>query len=44
MKCTDDVNQETVRIDWLECPKCGSKAEIRYYNHGECIEKAIWIR
>lgn len=22
MKCTDDVNDINVRIDWFECPKC----------------------
>lgn len=44
MECKNDVNDETVRIDWEVCPKCGSKAEINYGNHGEYITKVIWTR
>jgi Zn finger protein HypA/HybF involved in hydrogenase expression len=44
MKCTDDINEETVRIDWLECPKCNSNAYVSYGNHGEYIEKVVWKR
>jgi Zn finger protein HypA/HybF involved in hydrogenase expression len=44
MKCTDDVNDQTVRVDWFECPKCHSTSEIHYGNNGEYIEKVIWKR
>jgi len=44
MKCYDDVNDISVRIDWVKCPKCGSQAEIQYGNNGEYIEKVIWNR
>lgn len=42
MKCYDDVNDMSVRIDWLKCPKCNSWAEVTYGNNGEYIEKVIW--
>src|SRR5512138_57477 len=35
MVCYNDVNDIYQRIDWLKCPKCDSKAEIIYGNHGE---------
>lgn len=44
MKCENDVNDVSTRIDWEVCPKCGSKAEIIYGNNGEYIEKVIWER
>jgi hypothetical protein len=44
MICCDDVNDISARIDWVKCPKCGSKAEIEYGNHGEFINKVIWKR
>jgi Zn finger protein HypA/HybF involved in hydrogenase expression len=44
MKCVDDVNNIHTRIDWEECPKCKSKAEIIYGNNGEYINKIVWIR
>ena len=31
MKCYDDVVTETVRIDWLECLRCNSFAQINNY-------------
>jgi hypothetical protein len=34
MKCVDDVNDISTRIDWLECSKCKSKAEIQYGENG----------
>lgn len=44
MICKDDVNDVNTRIDWVECPKCGSKAEIEYGNNGEYITRVIWTR
>lgn len=44
MKCVDDVNDISIRIDWEECPKCGSKAEIQYGENGKYITKVIWQR
>lgn len=44
MKCIDDVNEISTRIDWLECPKCKSKAEVTFGSNGEYIEKVIWDR
>jgi Zn finger protein HypA/HybF involved in hydrogenase expression len=44
MKCYDDVNEVHARIDWVKCPKCGSKATITYGNYGEYIEKVEWRR
>ena len=44
MKCVNDVNEEIARIDWLECPKCKSTAEVHFGNHGEYVEKIIWKR
>jgi hypothetical protein len=44
MKCIDDVNDESTRIDFEECTKCGSHAEIEYGNHGEYITKVVWKR
>lgn len=41
MECVDDVNEISTRIDWLECPKCGSKAEIQFGDRGKFIEKVI---
>ncbi len=44
MKCIDDVNEIHARIDFVECPKCKSKADIIYGNNGEYIKKVIWRR
>lgn len=44
MKCVNDVNEISTRIDWLECPKCGSKAEIIFGNNGEYYDKITWSR
>lgn len=41
MKCINDVNYTSTRIDWLKCPKCGSVAEIEYRNNGEYILQFI---
>ena len=30
MKCADDVNTISTRIDWEKCPKCGATVEIEY--------------
>jgi len=32
MENIDDVNNISNRIDWMICPKCGTKAEIIYSN------------
>ena len=44
MKCINDVNDISTRIDWEKCPKCKSKAEIQYENGGEYVEKVTWKR
>jgi Zn finger protein HypA/HybF involved in hydrogenase expression len=44
MKCYDDVNEISTRIDWVKCPKCGSIAEIIYGNNGEYISEVNWKR
>ena len=44
MVCYDDVNDMSVRIDWVRCPKCDSKAEIQYGQNGKYIEKINWNR
>ncbi|MCX8129796.1 MAG: hypothetical protein N3I35_06820 [Clostridia bacterium] len=44
MNCYDDVNEISKRIDFVECPKCHSKADIIYCNHGEYIESVNWKR
>lgn len=44
MKCVNDVCDVGARIDWEECPKCSSKAEIIYGNGGEYIKKVTWER
>jgi DNA-directed RNA polymerase subunit M/transcription elongation factor TFIIS len=44
MKCVDDVNDISVRIDWLVCPKCGSKAEIVYDVQKGYITEVNWER
>ena len=44
MECIDDVNNNEIRIDWLECPKCKSRAEVIFGNCGEYIKKVIWNR
>lgn len=44
MECVDDINTEFLRIDWFKCPKCKSKAEVIYGNHGEYIKRVIWER
>jgi Zn finger protein HypA/HybF involved in hydrogenase expression len=44
MKCVDDVNDISVRIDFVECPKCGSKADIIYENNGEYVKEVNWRR
>jgi len=30
MKCVNDVNDISVRIDWYECTECDGKCEIIY--------------
>lgn len=44
MKCYDDVNDISTRIDWLKCPKCGSWAEVEYGENGKYINKVTWKR
>ena len=45
MKCVDDVNDVSTRIDWMECPVCGTKAEIIYTNTTHpCIEKVTFTK
>ena len=44
MKCTDDINEITTRIDFMECPKCKSTASIIYGENGKYINEVIWNR
>ena len=44
MKCIDDVNEISVRIDWEECPVCKSQAEIIFDRNDMSIEKIIWTK
>ena len=45
MKCVDDVNEISTRIDFVECPKCKSKADIVYENNNcEYIKEVNWKR
>lgn len=44
MKCVDDVNEATVRIDWMKCPKCSSFAEIEYNTCTHNIDQILWRR
>ena len=44
MKCVDDVNEISIRIDWFECPKCKSKADVEYGQNGKYITKVTWKR
>ena len=41
MKCYDDVTYSCVRIDFVICPLCGSKAEIEYDNSKKASYKEI---
>ena len=34
MICYDEVNDETLRIDWFRCVRCSSWAEIAYNKKG----------
>ena len=45
MKCYDDVTYSCVRIDFVICPSCGSKAEIEYDSSKDMnIDKVTWER
>ena len=43
MVCVDDVNFEGVRIDFMECPKCKSSADISY-DRNMNIKEINWSR
>jgi len=43
MKCYNDVNDISVRIDWEQCPKCGSWSQIEYNSKGQ-QERVLWLR
>ena len=44
MKCVDDVNEISTRIDWMRCPKCNSFAEIEYDTSSHKIIQVVWKR
>ena len=44
MKCVNDVNESHTRIDFVECPKCDSKADIIISVNNGHIEKVNWTR
>lgn len=43
MICVDDTNGAPIKIDWLECPKCKSSAEVTYDSQGN-KDTVIWKR
>ena len=43
MICYDEVNDETLRIDWFRCVRCSSWAEIAYNKKGH-KEQVKWKR
>lgn len=43
MECIDDICYTTVRIDFEQCPKCHSKADIIYNSKNE-IAKVEWSK
>lgn len=44
MKCVDDINQEMLRVDFFECTRCESVAEVTYGAHGKYILTVSWKR
>lgn len=44
MKNVNDVVTNSVRIDWKQCPKCGSVAQINYNPIKLYIESVHWKR
>jgi DNA-directed RNA polymerase subunit RPC12/RpoP len=45
MVCVDDVVTQSLRLDFLECPKCKSRAEVEYNSYGTCYIKGFkWWR
>jgi DNA-directed RNA polymerase subunit RPC12/RpoP len=45
MENYDDIRNDFVKVDFRRCPKCGSKAEIQYYDD-ECtfLSEVKWRR
>ena len=45
MKCADDVNTISTRIDWGKCPKCGATVEIEYFSGVDLkLKRVLWER
>ena len=44
MKNYDDINNCAVRIDFMSCPLCQSKAVVTYGDHGRYVDKVEWTR
>ena len=45
MKCVDDVNTISTRIDWEKCPKCGATVEIEYSSSVDLkLKRVLWKR
>lgn len=44
MQNVNDVVMSSVRIDWKQCPKCGSEAQINYHPRELFIESVYWKR
>jgi uncharacterized protein (UPF0212 family) len=44
MECYNDVNDVDIKIDFLKCPKCNSKATVYYNRARKYKEKVIWDR
>jgi hypothetical protein len=44
MICTNDVNEEMYRIDFVDCPKCKSQATVIYEDRGKVVSRIEWRR
>lgn len=44
MKCVDDINQEHLRVDWYNCPRCSSWAEVILDSKDYYVKSVEWHR
>ena len=44
MVCYDDINTCTVRVDFVRCTLCNSKAIVTYGDRGGHVAKVEWVR
>lgn len=43
MDCIDDINYDTVRIDYYQCPNCKSQETVQYNPHSMELIKLEWV-